>query len=315
MENFRLKVFRVVAERLNFTQAADALHLTQPAVTLQIKTLEAQLQVRLFDRTGSRVALTAAGQLLLQYARQIDELTIKAQTELGQITGDERGRLAIGASTTVAQYILPRLVGKFLELHPRVDTFLYGANTEDVVTSLVEKRVDLAFIEGPPHRADLKTERFVSDEIVAIVHPEDEWDQPGSPIAAADLERLPLILRERGSGTRNVVEVALKKAGVNMRKVKVVMELNSSEAIKSAVEAGLGIGFVSQWALRKERQLGTLGIVHVPGLQIRRHLNFLHAQGPEPSGVAGSFLQFAREYGQALSLASASKDNKKDVYA
>lgn len=150
MENFRLKVFRVVAERLNFTQAADALHLTQPAVTLQIKTLEAQLQVRLFDRTGSRVTLTTAGELLLQYARQIEELTIKAQAELGQITGDERGRLALGASTTVAQYILPGLVGKFLESHPRVDTFLYGANTEEIVTSIVEKRVDLAFIEGPP---------------------------------------------------------------------------------------------------------------------------------------------------------------------
>lgn len=150
---------------------------------------------------------------------------------------------------------------------------------------------------------------------MAIVHPEDDWNQPGCAVAAADLERIPLILRERGSGTRNVVELALKKAGVSLRKVKIAMELNSSESIKSAVEAGLGVGFVSQWALRKERKLGTLGIVRIPGVQMKRYLNFLHVQGPEPSGVAGSFLQFAREYSRALSLTPLAKDNKKDVYS
>jgi DNA-binding transcriptional LysR family regulator len=293
MENFRLKVFRAVAERLNFTQAAQALHLTQPAVTLQIKALESSLAVRLFDRTGGKVALTAAGELLLKYARRIDELTDQARIEIGSLAGEERGRLSLGASTTIAQYILPPLVGRFLLAHPRVQPFLYGANTEDVVAALLDKRVALAFVEGPPQRSDLKMDRFLDDEIVAIAHPEHEFTQ-------VDLQSAPLILRERGSGTRKVVEMALEKAGVDTGKLNLVMELDSSEAIKSAVEAGLGIGFVSQWALRKERQLGSVAILAMPKVRIRRQLNFLYAQGPEPDGITGSFLQFAREYAASL---------------
>jgi DNA-binding transcriptional LysR family regulator len=293
MENFRLKVFRAVAERLNFTQAAQALHLTQPAVTLQIKALESSLAVRLFDRTGGKVALTAAGELLLQYAWRIDELTDQARIEISSLTGEGHGRLSLGASTTIAQYILPPLVGRFLLAHARVQPFLYGANTEEVVTALLDKRVELAFIEGPPQRSDLKMERFLDDEIVAIAHPEHEFSQ-------VDLQSAPLILRERGSGTRRVVEMALEKAGVDTGRLNVVMELDSSEAIKSAVEAGLGIGFVSQWALRKERLLGSVGILSIPKVRIKRQLNFLYAQGPEPGGVTGSFLQFAREYARSL---------------
>ncbi len=280
---------------MNFTQAAEALHLTQPAVTLQIKSLESSLAARLFDRTGNRVKLTPAGEVLLKHARQIEELTQKAQAEVAAINGEQRGRLALGASTTIAQYILPPLVGKFLAAHPRIELFLYGANTGDVVTAVVDKRVDLAFIEGPPHRADLKIERFLDDEIVVIASPQHEWN------ALDGLQDMPLIMRERGSGTRTVVEMALKKAGLKVNKLHVAMELDSSEAVKSAVEAGLGIGFVSQWALRKERKLGTLAIVSMPRLRITRHLNFLYAQGPEPAGVTGSFLQFAREYSQTIS--------------
>jgi len=300
LENFRLKVFRAVAELLNFTQAADALHLTQPAVTLQIKTLEESLAMRLFHRTGSRVTLTTAGEVLFHHVRQLDDLTAKAQAELGRITGDERGRLALGASTTIAQYILPPLIGTFLAAHPRVDPFLISANTEEIVTAVIEKRVDLGLIEGPSHRADLKTEFFLDDEIVTIVHPDSQWGQTGASISLADLENAPLILRERGSGTRDVVESALKKAGLPMRKLNIAMELDSSEAIKCAVEAGLGIGFVSRWALRKERQLGTLCIVGIGGVRIQRKLNFIYAQGPEPAGVTGSFLHFTREHGKAL---------------
>jgi LysR family transcriptional regulator, transcriptional activator of the cysJI operon len=302
IENFRLKVFRAVAERLNFTQAADALHLTQPAVTLQIKTLESNLEVRLFHRTGVHVSLTDAGEVLLQYVRQIDDLTSKVQMELGQLTGEEGGRLALGASTTIGQYTLPPLIGKFLAAHPRVESFLYGANTEEVVNALTQKPLDLALIEGPSHRADLRTELFMEDEIVIIVHPDNEWVQSGSDVGAKELQHAPLILRERGSGTREVVESALRKAGLSARKLNIAMELDSSEAIKCAVEAGLGVGFVSRWALQKERQLGSLGIVRIPGVRIQRKLNFVYAQGPKPAGIAGSFLQFAREYGKLLKL-------------
>ncbi len=300
IENFRLKVFRVAAERLNFTQAADILHLTQPAVTLQIKALEESLGTRLFHRTGSTVSLSSAGEVLLSYARQMDELAARAQEELGRLAGEERGKLALGASTTLAQYILPPLIGKFLAAHPGVDPFLYSGNTESVVKGLVRKQFDLALIEGPSHRADLSTEIFIEDEIVAIFHPESEWAQVVAANGAAGLASAPLILRERGSGTREVVESALRKGGLNLRKLRIAMDLDSSEAIKCAVEAGLGVGFVSSWALQKERLLGSLKTVRIPGIRIRRRLNFIYAQGPKPAGISGSFLQFAREYGKAI---------------
>jgi LysR family transcriptional regulator, transcriptional activator of the cysJI operon len=310
MENFRLKVFRTVAELLNFTQAADALHLTQPAVTLQIKALEESLSVKLFDRSSARIALTNAGAVLLRYARMIEDLTSQALTELGQIAGEERGRISLGASTTIAQYILPPIVGSFKASHPHVEVYVYGANTESVISVLMDKRIDLAFVEGPPHRAEVKIQLFMTDEIVAIVHPDDALKFAGAVTSVGDLASRALIFRERGSGTQNVVEQALKRAGLNLRNVKNSMELDSTEAIKCAVEAGLGVGFVSRWALRKERQLGTVAVLDIQGLKIRRDLKMIRLQGPSPTGPLAAFVEFALEYATLVSPQVESKHHK-----
>lgn len=301
MENFRLKVFRVVAEKLNFTQAAEALYLTQPAVTLQIKALEQSLGTRLFDRVGGHIALTPAGEVLLRYAREIEALTARAEYEVHRLSGEESGKLALGASTTIAQYLLPRLAGDFAAANPRIELSILGANTEHIVAALVEERITLGLIEGPPGRADVKAEDFINDELFPIASVNHEWAAPEAlHIKAAQLASAPLILRERGSGTRHVVEQALKAAGLKLRNLRVVIELDSTEAIKSAVEAGLGIGFVSQWALIKERRLGTLKTFRVEGLSIRRQFQLLYARGPEPVGPAGAFLRFARERRQRI---------------
>jgi len=294
VEPFRLRVFRIVAEELSFTRAAERLFLTQPAVTMQVKNLEEDLGLRLFDRTGQRIALTAAGTALLDYARRIAALCADAERDLAALKGETRGRLALGASTTIAQYLLPRLAGQFLAAFPVIELSILSGNTEEVVGALVEGRIALGLIEGPPNRADVKCQPFVEDEIVLVVPPSHEWAGMDSVDSAA-IRSAKVILRERGSGTRQVVEDALKRARIDARKLHIALELDSTESIKSAIEAGIGIGFVSRWALAREVALGLLRVVPVRGLRIRRHFQFVFCAGPTPAGIEGEFLRFANQ--------------------
>jgi DNA-binding transcriptional LysR family regulator len=292
VEPIRLKVFRIVAEELSFTRAAERLFLTQPAVTMQIKNLEEELGLRLFDRTGQRIVLTQAGQILTGYTKRIAALCGDAERDLAALKGETRGRLALGASTTIAQYLLPRLAAEFLAAFPAIQLSIISGNTSDVVTALAEGRIGLGLIEGPPGRSDVKCEPFVEDEIVLVVPPAHEF-AVGGELEPAALKLASIILREHGSGTRQVVEEALKCARLDARHMKIVLELDSTESIKSAIVAGIGVGFVSRWAIGKETTLGLLRTVPVKGLRIRRHFQFVYLQGPAPGGVEGEFLRFA----------------------
>ena len=262
LENFRLKVFRAVAEHLNFRKAAEQLFLIQPAVTLQIKALENDLGMRLFDRTGGRITLTRQGSALLGYANQLARLASQAERELGCSEGIVSGELALGASTTIAQYVLPRLLEVFQSEYPKIQFSLQSGNTSEVVRCLLEGRVALGLIEGPARERGVRTEPFMEDELMLITPPSFDSDR----LAPAQFLSSSLLMRERGSGSRRVVELALEKVGFKLKAFKKVMELDSTEAIKSAVEAGLGVGFVSRWAIAKELELGTLKIAEVGGV-------------------------------------------------
>ena len=289
LENFRLKVFRTVAEHLNFRIAAEHLFLTQPAVTLQIKALEDDLGVRLFDRTGNRVSLTPQGSLLLGYAKKIAALVSEAEQELGAEDGKVSGELSLGVSTTIAQYILPRLLGSFLDEHARVEFSLHSGNTSEIVQLLLDNKLSVGLIEGPARDRGIRTEPFMQDELVLIAPLTLKSDQ----LSREQLLASNLLMREHGSGSRRVVETALEKAGFRLKSFKKVMNLDSTEAIKSAVEAGLGIGFVSRWAISKEVELGTLKIAEVKGLRIARDFSLISRVGPELQGPAGAFRAFA----------------------
>ena len=262
LENFRLKVVRAVAEHLNFRKAAEQLFLIQPAVTLQIKALENDLGMRLFDRTGGRITLTRQGSALLGYANQLARLASQAERELGCSEGIVSGELALGASTTIAQYVLPRLLEVFQNEYPKIQFSLQSGNTSEVVRCLLEGRVALGLIEGPAGERGVRTEPFMEDELMLITPPSFDSDR----LAPAQFLSSSLLMRERGSGSRRVVELALEKVGFKLKAFKKVMELDSTEAIKSAVEAGLGVGFVSRWAIAKELELGTLKIAEVGGV-------------------------------------------------
>lgn len=292
LENFRLVVFRAVAERGSFRRAAEELYLTQPAVSLQIKALEEELGVQLFDRTGVKIALTTAGSVLLRYAVESRELFATAEREIASISGEQAGTLALGASTTIAQYVLPSLLGAFRKHYPRVAITLVSGNTETIVHALEAQSIALGLLEGPAHSRDIHAVPFLVDELVLIAPAAHEWSERGA-IRAEELAEAPLLLREPGSGTRNVVETALVRAGIKRSALNVVMELDSTESIKSAVEAGLGVGFVSEWALARDARIGTnFRKISVEGMRIERDLSIASLAHSRQHDIAQTFRHF-----------------------
>lgn len=308
LENFRLKVFRAVAEHLNFHKAAEHLFLTQPAVTLQIKALEEDLGVRLFDRASGRISLTRQGSTLLGYARKIAALAAEAEREIGCKDGKVSGELSLGVSTTIAQYVLPRLLGAFLAEYPAIQFSLHSGNTSEIVELLLDGKVAIGLIEGPSRDRGIRSEPFMKDELVLITPGRFELDQ----LSASQFVELALLMREQGSGSRRVVETALENAGFKLKSFKKIIDLDSTEAIKSAVEVGLGIGFVSRWAISKELELGTLEVAHVSGITIIRHFALITRTGPEPHGPAGALREFA--LGRARLLTEVSRKPLQTVF-
>ena len=294
MENFRLKVFRSVCEHLSFRRAGEELHLSQPAVTQQIKALEEELGARLLDRTGGRVVLTPAGRLLKQRAGEMAALAARTQEELASLNGEHSGTLSAGASTSIAQYVLPRMLGAFQKAHPQVKLQIRSGNTEEVVEWLIEGRIAIGLIEGPALRKDVRTEPFMEDELVLLFPANHPWSRSGE-LSIDDLRGAPFLLRERGSGTRRVLEAALEKAGLKARELEVVMELDSSEAIISSVESGLGIGFVTRAAVLPRLPLGRIATARIRGLRISRNFSFVYPAGPKPEGLAGALRKFTLE--------------------
>jgi DNA-binding transcriptional LysR family regulator len=292
LENFRVVVFRAVAEQLSFRKAAEELYLTQPAVSLQIKALEEELGVQVFDRSGAHITLTPAGKVLLRYAKQVNSLFAQAERDILVLAGDHAGRLSLGASTTISQYVLPRLLGEFCKEYPRVHPTLISGNTEQIVSAVENQKIELGFIEGPARSRKVKSEPFLEDELVLIASMAHEWAESAS-VSVLDLCSAPLLMRERGSGTRRVIEMALERLGIKRSLMHIVMELDSTEAIKSAVEARLGVGFVSRWAIAKDLRLDrNFKIVAIERLRIKREFLVTYIKGPEPQGLAHEFRRF-----------------------
>lgn len=290
IENFRLHVFRSVARHLSFSRAAEELLLTQPAVTQQIRALEDEIGAPLFDRGGGHISLTSGGLALLPFAEKLRELSDEALAAVAHTSGDHAGTLALGASQTIGQYVLPNLIAQFLSAQPRLHITAQSGNTDQMLEALLEHRIHVALIEGPVQRKDLRVEPFMEDHLVLVVPAGHEW--ASHEIVPADLTTQPLLMREYGSGSRRVVEQALTAAKVKLKSLRISMELDSTEGLLSAVEAGLGVTFVSRWAVRNQLALGTLAIAQVSGLTLSRRFSMVHPAGPDPTGAAGAFRSF-----------------------
>lgn len=279
-----------MARHLNFSRAAEELLLTQPAVTQQIKALEDEFGVPLFDRSGGRIALTPAGELLRPYAEQLKAISDEAYEIVTSASGNHAGMLSLGASQTIGQYVLPNLVAAFLRENPRVAITAVSGNTDEMLDTLVAHRIQLALIEGPALRKDIHVEPFMGDEMVLVVPAGHEWAH--REVGVEGLKDAPLLMREFGSGSRRVIEAALAKAGLKKKDLRTTMELDSTEGLLSAVEAGLGVTFVSRWAVRNQLAIGTLRLAWVRGVQLSRMFSLAYPAGPVPAGNAGAFRRF-----------------------
>ncbi len=282
MENFKLKVFRVVADTLNFRRAAEELCMTQPAVTSQVKSLEESLGIALFDRIGRDINLTPAGATLLQYVRQIESLTNDALAALAPFGAQEGVDLRIGASHTIAVYILPMLLPHLVSEWPKLRIHVKEGSTNEVLHALTMHEIGIGLIEAPAFRPDLKVESFGEDELTLIVRPDHRWTKKPM-LKAAELVQENILLRESGSGMRRFVEEYLEQNGVLKQQLQTSIDMNSTEGIIAAVEAGLGVGFVPCLALEKALKLGSVKVVQLDKGPIRRQLSIVLLNGPDAS--------------------------------
>jgi DNA-binding transcriptional LysR family regulator len=292
MADRRLQVFRAVAQHLSFTKAADALFMTQPAVTFQIKQLEESFNARLFDRAHGGITLTAAGVMALDYAERILALSAELEARLKDMGGQVAGSLLIGGSMTIGEYLLPQLIGEFKGRFPAVVPTLFIGNSEAVQDRVAERTLDLGFIEGDSHLSSLRSEVCCEDELQVVCAPPHPMAK--APFALpASLTQHPYISREAGSGTRAVIDRYLQQAGVAPDSLNVVVELGSPEALKGLVATGLGFAIMSRVIAAKELELGQL--VQIPlRPPLLRNFSVVYPKERFHSKLVSSFLQFAR---------------------
>ena len=294
MADRRLQVFHTVARMLSFTKAAETLHMTQPAVTFQVRQLEEQFNTRLFDRTHNRISLTEAGKVVFQYADKIFDLYGQMENAIREMTGDISGALTIGASTTIAEYMLPSLLGDFKEKYPDVTIHLKVSNSEGIVSMVENNAIDLGVVEAPVGNKNLLVERCRTDQLVAISPPTHPLARK-KRVKLEDLLEFPFICREEGSGTREVISEYVSKVDKTGDGLNISMELGSPEAVKGAVEASMGISIVSRATIQKELRLGTLveGPLDPP---LERPFSFVHQKQKFRHRVMDKLLDFARAY-------------------
>lgn len=294
MADRRLQVFHTVARFLSFTKAAEALHMTQPAVTFQVRQLEEHFNTRLFDRTHNRISLTDAGRRVYEFADKIFVLYNEMENSVRELTGDVSGVLIIGASTTIAEYMLPGLLGDFKHKYPDVNIRLRVSNTDGIVSMVENNLIDLGVVEAPVQNKNLAVELCRVDKLVCVVPP----NHPLAKETKISLQRLleyPYICREEGSGTREVILEYLHNAGLNSSDLNIIMELGSPEAIKGAVEAGIGITILSRATLNKEIKLGALIAIDLdPSLE--RPFSFVHQKQKFRQNAMQKLLEFAQQY-------------------
>ena len=286
MDFQRLTVFQAVARRLSFSRAADELNLSQPAVSKHIQLLEAELGVRLLHRVGRRVELTDAGHIVADYAQRVSGLTEDMRRVLGELEGLQRGYLRLGASTTPGLYLLPETLARFRKRYPGVETTLAITNSADVTRRVRAGEFDLGFVGAPAEAPGLQVRAFEGDEIVLIV-------PAGHPLArqrafASDLlARETLLVREAGSATRQITEANLVRLGLSPRRV---LEMSGCEAVKRAVSAGLGVAFVSRYAIALELAHRLVSVPEIPELHFSRQLFLIARKDARPSAASLAFL-------------------------
>jgi DNA-binding transcriptional LysR family regulator len=294
LDVYELNIFLVAAETENFSQAARQLNLTQPAVSMQVQSLEKKLGVMLFHRAGRTLTLTEQGRALIPLAQDMVNRAIRIEEEIESLKGEVVGHLKIGCSTTTGKYFLPHLAARFRRLHPRVQMTIYNHSRDRVLEELCNGSVQLAVVSSQPSGRDSEYRHFFKDHVILIVPPDHPWAQR-DVIAPEELRGADFILRDIESGTRQEIETVLREAGLNSDDLNVVLEIGNSEAITMAVEEGVGIAFVSRAAARRGIELGKIKEVHVAGLSFKRDIYIAYSHRHPATRAQTEFWDFVQE--------------------
>lgn len=292
MDDFRLRVFITAAKTLNFTKCAEQLFISQPAVSKHIGELESRYKVQLFERSGSRLALTEAGRVMLEHAERIADGYRRLQYEMDLFTDRLGGELKVGASTTIAQYVLPQVLARFTARFPDVKVSLASGNSEQVEAALARHDTDLGLVESSARHPGFHYEPFIPDELVLIASTKGRYGRCDQ-VTLAELQTVPLVLRESGSGTLEVISKYLAAADVRLASLRVVMQLGSTESIKSFVRNSDAMAIVSVASIVDELRSGELRIIDIEGCTIRREFSFCWPEG-RSDALAARFVEFAR---------------------
>jgi len=291
--DFRLRVFESVANNKSFTRAAEELHISQPAISKHIQELEALYQVCLFERTaGANVHITKEGELLLQHAQRILDAYRQMEYEMNLLTAHFAGELRIGASSTISQYVLPPILASFLKKFPQVKLTVISGNSLQIEKALLAKKIDLGLVEGVGKQLNIKYSPFLKDELVAITSVKSNiarFDE----IDIKQLQHMPLVIRENGSGTLDVIKAELQRQGLRLSDLSVMMQLGSTESIKLFLENTDSLGIVSIRSVSKDIYSGRFKVVDIKDMDFLRVFQFIVLQG-KSGGIEEDFMRFAQ---------------------
>lgn len=292
--DFRLKVFYTVAQKLSFTKAAAELFISQPAVTKHIRELEQQLGLALFKRNGNTIAITPGGEILQKYAEEIFATYVRLENELAQLNKVSGGNLRIGASTTLAQTLVPRILAQFKKTYPAVHVSFVRGNTDFISQQLIDEKLDIAIVEGSSHYPQITYEGFIKDEIVLVAKASSKIARL-QEIPVKQLLRIPLVLRESGSGTLDVIFKALTQGKINTKELLIDIQMESNISIKQYLQYSDSAAFLSIQSIIHELKRNELSIIDIKGLDIFRTFEFIQLRG-KSSKLMDLFKRFCKSH-------------------
>jgi len=294
MLSTQYEVFYEVASHLSFSKAGKSLFLTQPAVSKHVKNLESQLGISLFDRNGSRIQLTTPGETLLKYLHEAKIVQKQIEFDLAIMKNQQaaKGELAIGASTTISLYTVPKIISQFHKLYPNVKIQLMNRNSERIIAALLNKEIDLGIVEGVKKISSISYQYFTNDEIIPVCSIHSPY--ASHKLKFDDLKTVPLALREQGSGTLEVLSSYLEKRRIRLRDLNVKVKIGGTEALKNFLVEDICLGFLPRKSVTKELATESLMEVNIDGFKISRKFYFIMRQGESQLGVLKEFLKTAK---------------------
>lgn len=285
-----------LAEEGSFSRAAQKMHITQPALTKSIRNIEESIDARVANRSSSGITLTEAGKILYDYARRLARLRAEAAQKIDALTNAASPNIFLAASTIPATYILPHALSAFKKKHPEIKIYAKTADTEDAINAVLDKEAEIGLVGKKPHYTKLNIDVLWRDRLVLAVPHAHKWATQKT-VMPAEIRQEPFIIRERGSATRYVLEEYLKKTNdIRMDDLNICCELGSSEAVKEALLAGLGISVISRHAIRRELQAGTVHEVSIKGIKMERHFYLIYLRQTELSDAHKVFVEFLKNF-------------------